>query len=183
MNELKKNDFFATLVKNPDVTLKDLQDNNITADNSALLSADEYKKLDQVQEAFKGDDGKFDEKKFNNAYKNAKTLYTNYAQDTWIADVAKNMTYGTDEWFAPSDANFRQQNPVILIDTKPSDVSQGIKFITDTVAGAPSNLSIRELAQREKIVDYETGEELEFSPNDKAGLFSAFKLPTAVLAT
>ena len=61
MNELKKNDFFAALVKNKDLSITDLRDNGITPENSALLSKNDYKSMPQVQEAFKDDNGKFDE--------------------------------------------------------------------------------------------------------------------------
>ena len=80
----KKNDFLATLVKNPDLTLTDLKTAGITPDNTALLSKEEYKGITGVQEAFKGDDGKFDEKKFNTFYDNARILYSNYANDEFL---------------------------------------------------------------------------------------------------
>ena len=76
----KKNDFLATLVKNPDLTLADLKIAGITPDNTALLSKEEYKGIAGVQEAFKGDDGRFDEKKYNIFYDNARILYSNYAK-------------------------------------------------------------------------------------------------------
>ena len=96
MNELKKNDFFATLVKNQDLSITDLRDNGITPENSALLSKSDYKSMPQVQEAFKDDNGKFDEKKFNAAYDNAHILYAHFASDEFLGNVMENFTYSSD---------------------------------------------------------------------------------------
>ena len=93
----KKNDFLATLVKNPDLTLTDLKTAGITPDNTALLSKEEYKGIAGVQEAFKGDDGKFDEKKFNTFYDNARILYSNYANDEFLENLPPKLTYSEDE--------------------------------------------------------------------------------------
>ena len=93
----KKNDFLATLVKNPDLTLTDLKIAGITPDNTALLSKEEYKGITGVQEAFKGDDGKFDEKKFNTFYDNARILYSNYANDEFLENLPSKLTYSEDE--------------------------------------------------------------------------------------
>lgn len=181
MNETKKYDFLATLVKNPDLSIADLRQNNITPDNSSLLSKDEYKNMPGVIEAFKDSSGNFDDKKFSEYYDNARVLYSNYANDELFSNVANNLTYGEDAWFAPQDAIYRNDNPIILLNNTPLPESRGIKFITESYAGN-LNLSIRELAQREKIVDFETGEEFDYSPNDKAGLFKRFEIPTVVLA-
>ena len=182
MNELKKNDFFAILVKNQDLNITDLRDNGITPENSALLSKNDYKSMPQVQEAFKDDNGKFDEKKFNIAYDNAQILYAHFAGDEFLGNVMENFTYSSDAWFAPKDANFRDDRPIILTNQRPADFSQGISYITKADYSATPELSIREQAQREKVVNSETGEELDYTPNDKAGLFSRFELPDLVLA-
>lgn len=181
MEELKKNDFLATLVKNPDITIADLKANDITPSNTSLLSKEEYKNMPAVIEAFKDDEGKFDEKKFNTVYDNARIFYSNYANDELFENVMQNLTYGQDEWFAPQDANYRMDNPVIVLNKRPSNITSGISYLTETIQ-QDSNLSIREQAQKEKVVDFETGETLDYSPNDKAGLFKRFSLPSLVIA-
>ena len=93
----KKNDFLATLVKNPDLTLTDLKTAGITPDNTTLLSKEEYKGITGVQEAFKREDGKFDEKKFNTFYDNARILYNNYANDSFLENLPSKLTYSEDE--------------------------------------------------------------------------------------
>lgn len=181
--EEKKNDFFATLVKNPDLNLADLNSINITPDNSSLLSKDEYLGMQAVRDAdaFEGDDGKFDQKKFDNYYKQAQILYSEYSSDTFLDNLSENLTYGEDEWFAPKDAPKRDSNPIIVRNQIPTVDATGIAYLTETTPDG-LDLSIREQAQREKIVDFETGEEFDYSPNDKAGLFSRYTLPTVVIA-
>lgn len=177
----KKNDFLATLVKNPDLTLTDLKIAGITPDNTTLLSKEEYKGIAGVQEAFKGDNGKFDEKKFNTFYDNARILYNNYANDSFLESLPSKLTYSEDEWYAPKDAVYRQSSPVIVINQKPVDYDQGIKYLTEITTGT-NDLSIREQAQNEKVFDFETGQFLNYTPNDKAGVISRFSMPTLVLA-
>lgn len=183
MEEIKKNDFLATLVKNPDLSVVDLKDNNITPDNSSLLSKDEYLRIEGVRNAdvFKNDAGQFDEKKFDTYYKNAQILYANFANDEFLKNLSNNLTYGEDEWFAPKDAIKRPQAPIVVRNQIPTIDAQGIAYITEITQDG-SNFSIREQAQREKVVDFETGEELDYSPNDKAGLFSRYTLPSLVIA-
>lgn len=178
---MKQHDFLATLVKNPDLTIDDLRDNDITPDNTSLLTKDEYKNNPNVVEAFKDDTGKFDENKFNNYYDNARILYANYANEQFVGNVVENFTFGPDAWFAPEDAIYRNDNPIIFLNKIPKANSQGISFITEEY-DAGNNLSIRELGQKEKVYDYNTGEWLDWSPNDKAGLFKPIGLPTLVLA-
>ena len=177
----KKNDFLATLVKNPDLTLTDLKIAGITPDNTTLLSKEEYKGIAGVQEAFKGDNGKFDEKKFNTFYDNARILYNNYANDSFLESLPSKLTYSEDEWYAPKDAMYRQSSPVIVINQRPVDYDQGIKYLTEITTGT-NDLSIREQAQNEKVFDFETGQFLNYTPNDKAGVISRFSMPTLVLA-
>ena len=178
---MKQHDFLATLVKNPDLTIDDLRDNDITPDNTSLLTKDEYKNNPNVVEAFKDDTGKFDENKFNNYYDNARILYANYANEQFVGNVVENFTFGPDAWFAPEDAIYRNDNPIIFLNKIPKANSQGISFITEEY-DAGNDLSIRELGQKEKVYDYDTGEWLDWSPNDKAGLFKPIGLPTLVLA-
>ena len=178
---MKQHDFLATLVKNPDLTVDDLRESGITPENSSFLSKNEYKNNPNVIEAFKDESGKFDENKFNTYYDNARILYANYASDELVKNIDKNFTYGPDAWFAPADAVYRNDNPIIFLNKIPRNNSQGISYITEEFDDT-KNLSIRELGQREKVYDYDTGEFLDWSPNDKAGLFKPMGLPTLVLA-
>ena len=63
---IKKNDWFATLLYNPDLSLAELEQLNIIPENSALLKKEDYKNIPEVKEAFSDKDG--------NVYENGKTI-------------------------------------------------------------------------------------------------------------
>jgi hypothetical protein len=58
--------------------------------------------------------------------------------------------------------------------------TSGIKALGLRTSG---DMSVREIAQTQKIYDIETGKFLDKSPNDYAGFFTSFTAPTVVLAT
>ena len=156
--ETKKNDWLATLIFNPDKTLDDFQALGITPDNTGLLSMDEYKNNPKVQELFINEQTrKFDEARFANFYNNAKLSYNAYANDEFVKTAVSKYGYSEDAWFAPLDAKVRDEAPRFFIENKPTNVSQGVSFITEIGSSLEDDFSIRELAQREKAVDSETG--------------------------
>lgn len=181
MEETKQYDFLATLAKNPNLSLADIVSAGINCDNSSLLSAEEYKAIPAVKEFFKDDKGAFDEKKFGDFYKMAQIQYADLANEEYLTKLTTELTYGEDEWWAPSEAVYRDTAPRIVVDIKPTDIDFSIGGLNET-AFTTADLSIRESAQKEKVVDSETNETLDYTPNDKAGLFSRFTLPTLVLA-
>lgn len=76
----KPNDFFATLLLNNPGSFEEMVANGVTPDNTAMMSADYYKGLKPVQEAFTKD-GKFDEVAFNNTYDSALNMYNQFANE------------------------------------------------------------------------------------------------------
>ena len=78
MADVKKNDWFATLLFNPDLSMREISEMGITTDNSGLKSKDEYKNIDAVKQAFSEPDGKF-----NDFYNGALDLYNQYATDAY----------------------------------------------------------------------------------------------------
>lgn len=181
MNETKKNDFLAIITKNPELSLVDFKDAGITAENSSLLTKEEYMAMPKVVDAFKTPTGEFDQKKFDSVYKDAQIQYATMAEDSLFDNITRNLSFGPDAWYAPADVVKRDTSPIMIVDQKPFDYSQGISYITE-LSGKKNKLSVREIAQTQKVVDYETGEELDYTPNDKAGLFNWFSLPSMALA-
>lgn len=171
MNETKKNDFLAIITKNPELSLVDFKDAGINAENSSLLTKEEYMAMPKVVDAFKTPAGEFDQKKFDSVYKDAQIQYAIMAEDSLFDNIIRNLSFGPDAWYAPTDAIKRNTSPIMIVDQKPFDYSQGISYITE-LSGKNNKLSVREIAQTQKVVDYETGEELDYTPNDKAGLFN-----------
>ena len=183
MEETKRNDFFATLINNPDLTIKDLKDNDITPDNSSLLSKDEYKNMEAVKNCseFLDDNGKFDDNKFDEYYKSAQILYNNYDQVELLQKLSKEQLYDPHMWYAPDTAKYKEVNPVVQVNDTTTNDAYGISFLPETTRNQ-NNFSIREIAQTQKVYNTETGEWEDWTPNDKAGLFKRLTIPTLVLA-
>ena len=71
----KPNDFFATLMFQPNTTFEDMAAEGLTADNLGLQSRDYYKDIQQVKDTFVDKNGKFDNKAYDNFYDNCLSLY------------------------------------------------------------------------------------------------------------
>lgn len=187
MENIKTNDWLATLVKHPDMNLVDLRRNGITADNTAMKSRDEYKKMEAVRNAevfLDSNTKKFDENRFNKYYDSALALYNKYATDDSIGKTA-DFLYSTDAYWAPQGAPKFDISPSISLSNPGKAYNQGISYIS-AIDQPTENLSVREIAQTQEVVDYKTGKSLGWKPNDNAGSISGFfrscTAPTVVLA-
>lgn len=174
----KINDWFAARLFQPDYTLVDFYAHNITPDNSDLKPMEDYKNLPEVQEKFKDQSGKFDEKKFNDFYNTSLALYNQYDGEEVEKRLLEAYVHDPYEWYTPGNETFREIGAKIVLGKNPLGDSQGIKGL---LYNGPSQFSIRELAQREKVQD-QNGNELDWSPNDRGGLFKGLTRPTLVLA-
>lgn len=174
----KVNDWFAARLFQPDYTLVDFYAHNITPDNSDLKPMEDYKNLPEVQEKFKDQSGKFDEKKFNDFYNTSLALYNQYDGEEVEKRLLEAYVHDPYEWYTPGNETFREIGAKIVLGKNPLGDSQGIKGL---LYNGPSQFSIRELAQREKVQD-QNGNELDWSPNDRGGLFKGLTRPTLVLA-
>ena len=184
MEDVKKNDWFATLLFNPDIeSIEDFKRLDITPSNTGLKPIDDYKNIPEVQEHFVNKDtGKFDESSFRKFYDNAKLLYNDYSDNEFLYNAVSKFEYGKDAWFAPIDSPIRDDSPKFIFTNDPSKYGQGIPYITESAFESTSGFSARELAQNERVVDWQTGEDLGWTPNEKGGLFKSLNRPILVLA-
>ena len=174
----KVNDWFAARLFQPDYTLVDFYAHNITPDNSDLKPMEDYKNLPEVQEKFKDQSGKFDEKKFNDFYNTSLALYNQYDGEEVEKRLLEAYVHDPYEWYTPGNETFREIGAKIVLGKNTLGDSQGIKGL---LYSGPSQFSIRELAQQEKVQD-QNGNELDWSPNDRGGLFKGLTRPALVLA-
>lgn len=81
----RKNDMFAIMLNQPEATFEDMILHGVTADNTGIKDRDYYKNIDAVvnNDAFKGDDGKFSEVKFNNFYDSVVSVYNTFSKDDY----------------------------------------------------------------------------------------------------
>lgn len=176
----KSNDFFATLMFQPNTTFEDMAAEGLTADNVGLQSRDYYKDIQQVKDTFVGKDGRFDDKAYDAFYDNCLSLYNDYAKQDYEKLALQNFEYNPDVWWASKDAKKMDTRTEITFGKNPIKISTGINYITQS---SKPVLSIRELAQANVARDNETGESLGWTPNEKGGLFKSLSRPTLVLAT
>lgn len=174
----KKNDFIATVLFQPDATLEDLYANNITPDNTKIESADYYKKIPQVVEAFTKDSGEFDEQAFNTYYNNNLLAYNAFSNSDFEKLVFDQFEYDKDDWTAVGK-NVKDTGLEVIPMTKHFN-SIGVKgFGINT----ESNWSNEEIAQTTNVYDPKTNTFLNWTPNDKGGLFKGLFRESLVYAT
>ena len=173
----KQHDWFATRLFQPDYTLGDFFVHGITPDNSDLKAKDDYRNVPEVIEAFT-EHGQFNEKKFNEFYDTTLSLYNTYDNEEFEKRFIESYEHDPYEWYAPATSNFREVGARIVFGPNPLKESQGISGL---LYHGPSEFSIREIAQNEKVHD-ENGNELDWTPNERGGLFKAITRPTLALA-
>lgn len=178
MIEQKKNDWLATLFYSPEKTLQDLADLGITTKNSSLQDIEYYKKLPQIQEAFKQEDGSFDDKNFTKYYQEALTLYNKADEENLIGDITNYYSYDSYDYLAPIGSKVRNTESSLVSIINPSRRSQGVYNLKQF--GAPT-MSYREVGQRNRVFNWETQEFEDWTPNDWGGL-KAITRPTLVMA-
>ena len=179
----KEFDWFAARVKNPDLTISDFKRIGITPDTAEFKSREEYENLPQVRDAFRSEDGEFDKETFNKFYDNALLLYNNYAANEYVPKATELYGYLDSQWDRPFDSKVMDTTPRFQLgDTTPTQ-SLGIDFINKYGPGPFAKQSAREIGQQQKVVDFETGETLDWTPDDKTGLIDALFRPALVLAS
>lgn len=174
----KKNDWLATLFFQPDKSIQDIVNLGITPDNSSLQDREYYKNIPEIQEAFKNDRGEFDDQKFNSFYQSSLDLYNKIDQEKLPSTAMNTFTYDPMDYFAPLGGDVREVSPRLVRFANPERRNRGIVNLYET---SSSSMSIREVAQTNKVFNTETGKFENWTPNDWGGL-SAITRPTLVLA-
>jgi len=179
----KRNDWLATVYYNPTLSLSDMPDINITPDNTEFKTRDEYRNIPAVVNTFKNENGEFDEKKFNALYDVASQLYNDFENENYIKRLPNLLGHLNSQWDAPLDSNFINTSPHINLHDNENEISFGLSEVGHTGKSLYADKTALEIAESQKVVDYLTGEELDWTPEDKGGLIKGFTRPTIVLAT
>ena len=177
----KKNDWIATLMFQPEATLNDFYANNISPDNTTIQSQDYYKNIPQIQETFVKEDGTFDENQFNDFYNQSLQLYNVFASTDYNDKILDTFEY--DPWDSASGWGNDRKDMSASIKLAPLGSQFETHGIQSIGLSKPSDWSLEEIAQTQKVVDSETGNELDWSPNEKGGLFKSLFRPSIVYAT
>lgn len=178
--ENKQNDWFATLVFQPELGMNDLAVNNITPDNTGLLTKEEYKEMPEVASLFTKDD-EFDENTFNKAYDSALVTYNAFTSEQFENQAIEEYIYDSGDWFAPTESKKLDKSAEYISKTDAPENAYGITSIREK-EDIYKSMSAREIGQTSNVWDSEKEEWLDWTPNDK-NVFSAIAAPTLVLAS
>lgn len=93
MENVQQNDWFATILYNPDKDFKNFKEAGLDATNTGLKDRESYKDIQAVQDQFKDAEGNFDEKLYNQFYDSAVRTYNTFVQgnieDTFLRNMVK----------------------------------------------------------------------------------------------
>lgn len=175
----KKNDWIAiNLNSGENTSIDSLYAYGITPNNTGLQSEDYYKNIKQVRDNFTSPDGKFDEKGFHDFYESAKRSYNDYQQSDFTQKIINEIDSSSYDIFSLG-SKIMDTSAAIYRSRDPQRTTMGLGNLFEV--GSPT-FDIREVAQANKARD-EKGNILDWSPNDKGGLFKGLFRPSMVLAT
>lgn len=161
---MKQNDWIVANINNPEFTESDFKNiQGLTLDNTQLLPFESYlnSKFITENDKFKGNDGLFNKDKFEEFYKNQASKFGEFQKN----GALDNYEYGFWDIYQKPDSKI--QNPNFNLETtlNPEHISTGV--IGPNMQGERSK-SIFELAEKQKIFDWETGKYKDLTPEDSA---------------
>lgn len=155
MKEIQKpNDIFVANLSAPEATTLDLLKNNINAENTSLLSPEEYKQTPFVKKKYSDDKGVFNEQAFNQDYLKAYNKYTELADAEAEDNLNKFLTWDKNDRYKPEGGKVWDTTPTFKKLRNPEAVAYsvtGINSKSDPV------WTPEELAQSNFIYDPEKG--------------------------
>ena len=158
------NDWLVANINNPDFTVSDFKNiADMSIDNTQFLNKDQYLKSDFIKNnpAFKGNDGSFDQKKFDKYYDQRLQDFQQFKNDKTPAGLELSVF---DTLRTPND-KVRSNGLKIGRGYNPDRQKIGIEGVN--VWSKPEH-SRSELAQTQKIFNSETGKFENWTPNDNA---------------
>ena len=173
----KVNDWVAAQMNAPvGVTSADFYANGITPENTEIQSRDYYRNIPQVQEAF-NKNGQLDEVAFNQFYDSALRTYNEFSNEDFIENYIKTAARHKYDWHN-LEAPVKDLSAYMLEASDKNRHTQGLGNIWQK---GDAVFSDREVAQANYVRD-ENGNVLDWTANDKGGLFKSIFSPTLALA-
>lgn len=160
-----KNDWIVANLNNPDFTVSDFQNiADMSTSNTQMLSKDQYLKSDFIKsnEAFKDEQGRFSQKKFDDFYNSAAKSF----QDFRTHNTTDGLEYDIFDIRRTPDSKVKRDNLNISKNLYNPDRQQiGIEGVN---IWSDPTLSKAEIAQSQQIFNTATGKFEEYTPNDQA---------------
>lgn len=184
-NNTKANDWVVALVDNPTFGLQNFKDVGLSADNTVLQDKNTYRNSQYIQDKFQDNTGKFDETAFNKFYNNAASLYQAFANNQFEDDILSDIDYDPFDALRPKGAEDKNRKlgfDVVRV-SNPDRLKTGISRVGRT---DNREWTVSELAQKERVFDYETKQWKDYTPNDRTlfgnlgGFISSLSEPLVV---
>lgn len=179
----KPNDWFVAMQDNPTFSLKNFKDVGLSPDNTGFQDKNTYKNSKYVQEKFTGTEGKFDESAFNRFYTSAAESYQSFANNQYEDDLLSDVEFDPYNAIRSSDSKTKDIDFTIQRVANPNRLKTGMSRMGRT---DDKEWTISELAQREKVFDFEKGEFKKYNPNDNTlfgnpmGFFKSLSEPLVI---
>ena len=145
----KTKDLFLNIIANPTMTLEDLVSVGITSENTMLLDRASYASNEKIQNAFKDNNGNFDEAAFNRMYDIAEQSYNILANDEANLNLMNVTAYDVDNIFVDPSKRTRVNAPTIVQLPNPDRLNVGLTRVGKT---GPRTLSQDEIAQTQEVL-------------------------------
>lgn len=170
---MKEKDWLVANLNNPDFSYSQFKEAGLTMDNTQLLSKQEYKNSKYIQDKFTDENGKFNEVAFDKVYDTVSKTYNTFVTDSYDEKLLDTYKYSKDDPNAKpgQTKGFDFELETIL---NPDRLQTGISRtnVTDD-----RRYTASELAQTQKVFNYETQKFEDYTPNDNI----LFKNPTGWL--
>ena len=177
-NNTRPNDWVAAIFFNPDKDIQDLTNLGITPSTSDIKSKEFYKSQPEIVEFFTDDKGKFNDVEFNNFYNSAVSLYNSEEVNNLSSNLLETFEYDKYDVLAPENAKRFDSQPTFIKYANPLRQSRGV---SDLYRWGTPTMSEREVAQTQKVFNYDTQTFEDYTPND-IGALSYITSLTLVLA-
>lgn len=168
---MKQNDWIIANINNPDFTAADFKNiGNLSLDNTQLLSIDKYINNDKIRSnpMFQNEQGQFSKDKFTSFYNKQAEKFGTFAEDSML----DNYEYGFWDVFRKPDSRVRNTEFSIEKVSNPTHQSTGVVGINIQGERTKSDF---ELAEKQKIFNWETQKFENYTPEDNALFTNPFK--------
>lgn len=158
---MKKHDWILETINNQNFSPTDFKSIGMSTENTQLLPIDDYLKSSYITDnpLFKNTEGEFSKDKFTQFYNQKAAEFQTFSEDY------DTFQYDLFDTRRTLDSQIKNPNMVLTQISNPQHLTIGIGGRNEV---RNSELTDRELAQRNKIFDPTTGQFLNYSVNDQA---------------
>ena len=181
VNNNKTNDWFTTLLFNPDKNYDNFKQAGLDGNNTGLQDRGFYRNTNKVQDTFKDDKGNFNEVAFNQFYDSAQRTYNKFVQNDLETNFLKDYKASSMDIHAPKGVEKTKDLFFVQEVKNPMSSSAGV---TSLFGRGQVSKSAREIGQANKVWDYDRKTWLDYTPNSSSvrGLNFIFSKPLVMAA-